>query len=364
MSAPIIFRSHLMQQFAAAARTQSRPPIALANTTSSKRRSSSSSFLNNVVVAVASTKEHHQDHLLLLDGSAIMHNHHHHHLGRGGPMPTSSPVASSVADHDLRRLSTATSGVGVAVTADGAHDSQEHEGEELAEFDTAQKTDTGAVSPVGITVSSFQSTLLSRRTIANFSSVPPDALKLSLDRAILCAQNAPNHKHTEPTFFKRMLSPSPAIDALAEIVYNVTYKRKSLTDQENAESFAARKRDKWNRIPAYLVVVIKDQPPSSCFGDEKLLYTELPFVGPETERHLEDYAAACAATQNILLSLHSEGLGAKWATGPVISTPAFRALMGITPTDRLVALIMVGGIAIQPKPPRRRKEWDALVEDL
>jgi nitroreductase len=354
MSAPNIFRSHLMQQFAAAARTQSRPPIALA--TSSKRRSSSS-FLN--VVAVAA-KEH-QDHLLL-DGSAL------HNNGRGGPMQASS-IAS--ADHGLRRLSTAA--VGVEVAATGAHAVQGVRGDEVEELaecdhrgekernDEAERTYTdAAVSPA--TVSSFQSTLLSRRTVASLSYLQPDVLKLSLDRAILCAQSAPNHKHTEPTFFKRMLSPSPAIDALAEIVYNVTYKRKSVTDPENAESFAARKRDKWNRIPAYLVVAIKNQPPS-CRGDEEL-YTELPFVGPQTERHLEDYAAACAATQNVLLSLHSEGMGAKWATGPVISTPAFRALIGITPTDRVVGLVMVGGIAVQPKPPRRRQEWDALVEDL
>ena len=55
------------------------------------------------------------------------------------------------------------------------------------------------------------------------------------------------------------------------------------------------------------------------------------------------YAAASAAVQNILLSLHAEGIGSKWATGPVIRTPAFRELVQALPTDRIVALIMVGG---------------------
>ena len=41
------------------------------------------------------------------------------------------------------------------------------------------------------------------------------------------------------------------------------------------------------------------------------LYDTLPLRPPETERQLEDYASTCASIQNILLALHSEGLGAK-----------------------------------------------------
>lgn len=55
------------------------------------------------------------------------------------------------------------------------------------------------------------------------------------------------------------------------------------------------------------------------------------------------YAAASAAVQNVLLSLHAEGIGSKWATGPVIRTPAFRQLIQALPTDRIAALIMLGG---------------------
>lgn len=55
------------------------------------------------------------------------------------------------------------------------------------------------------------------------------------------------------------------------------------------------------------------------------------------------YASACAAVQNVLLSLHAEGIGSKWATGPVIQTPAFRELVQAQPSDRIAALVMVGG---------------------
>ncbi len=51
-----------------------------------------------------------------------------------------------------------------------------------------------------------------------------------------------------------------------------------------------------------------------------------------------------AAVQNVLLSLHAEGIGSKWATGPVVRTPAFRQLVQAAPTDRVAALIMVGGM--------------------
>lgn len=49
------------------------------------------------------------------------------------------------------------------------------------------------------------------------------------------------------------------------------------------------------------------------------------------------------AVQNLLLSLHAEGIGSKWATGPVVATPAFRELVRAHPTDRVAALVMVGG---------------------
>jgi len=46
------------------------------------------------------------------------------------------------------------------------------------------------------------------------------------------------------------------------------------------------------------------------------------------------YAAACAVIQNILLSLHSNVIGTKWATGPVLlKMPAFLSLVGLEEMD-------------------------------
>jgi nitroreductase len=71
-------------------------------------------------------------------------------------------------------------------------------------------------------------------------------------------------------------------------------------------------------------------------------YEDLPYVPLANELEMENYAAACAAVQNVLLSLHSEQIASKWVTGPVIRTRAFRELVGAEPTDRVVGLIMVG----------------------
>ena len=45
-----------------------------------------------------------------------------------------------------------------------------------------------------------------------------------------------------------------------------------------------------------------------------------------------------------MLSLHSENIATKWATGPVIKTAAFRNLVKAEPNDRVAALIMIGGL--------------------
>ncbi len=105
-----------------------------------------------------------------------------------------------------------------------------------------------------------------------------------------------------------------------------------------------------------------DQCPSSSISSsihpDGDIFKELPHVAPRTVRQLEDYAAACASIQNLLLSLHSEGLGSKWATGPVIRTRAFRDLIGCEEDDMVVGLIMVGWPKRVPRMPRRRRDLE------
>lgn len=196
----------------------------------------------------------------------------------------------------------------------------------------------------------FQAMIQTRRSTSHFDTTltATDGAtfwKDALDRAVACGKRAPNHKRTEAFSFKRILSPSAATERLAEIAYRVAL------DKSQSEANAERKRAKWSQIPAFLVVMVRapdplypeyDDDEVLLLEDQGLLYRPLDFVAPQTEREMEDYASSCAAVQNVLLSLHAEQIASKWATGPVIQTPAFRRLVGATSRDRIVALVMVG----------------------
>lgn len=245
--------------------------------------------------------------------------------------------------------------------------------------------------------------------------------KAALDRAVAAGMAAPNHKKTEPFAFKRLLGRSPTTDRLADIaarVYRQKEERRKRIEQQQQQNNSSpfddddnnnwdpalmvevnRKRDKWRQVPAFLVTLVTSTslqiPLNSSVSseiddnavsaatlvpdvffrlkednddndDDDDYYEPMPFVPPTSERELEDYAAACAATQNVLLSLHSEDLASKWATGSIVHTPAFRSLIQAAPTDRVVALILVGQAASSRSSPRRhRAVWkDNIVHDL
>ena len=72
----------------------------------------------------------------------------------------------------------------------------------------------------------------------------------------------------------------------------------------------------------------------------------------------EDYKAVCCAVQNFMLSMWSEGIGTKWTTGPVQTTPEFSEICGIDRSkERVVGIIWYGYATngTNHADPRRRK---------
>jgi hypothetical protein len=162
---------------------------------------------------------------------------------------------------------------------------------------------------------------------------------------------------------------------LLDVAYGVTLRRLldgRLGGVEACRSEAARKREKWATVPAFVVATVggmDDQVSWSSCGSPPLEggaecdpYEELPHVPPSTIAQLEDYASTCASVQNLLLSLHAEGLGCKWATGPVVRARSFRDLIGCRRDEMVVALIMVGWAKRLPTSRRwlRELEGDVL----
>ncbi len=65
-------------------------------------------------------------------------------------------------------------------------------------------------------------------------------------------------------------------------------------------------------------------------------------------------SAVAAATQNLLLAAHAQGLGACWMTGPLLTERELAALLEVPAGWRIAALVPVGHPAERPEPPARR----------
>jgi nitroreductase len=158
--------------------------------------------------------------------------------------------------------------------------------------------------------------LLTRRTVHAYTKdpVPEDALARALD----AARYAPNHGLTFPWRFTR---PGPVgRDAIAEL-----YVRLKQEASSNPLSSAKRQRY-FNKVrdPAVLLVVSQ-------------VRSEDPF------RAREDYASVAAAIQNLHLSVHADGLGAKWSTGGVTHHSETYAICSIDPAvEEIVGFVWVG----------------------
>ena len=57
---------------------------------------------------------------------------------------------------------------------------------------------------------------------------------------------------------------------------------------------------------------------------------------------IEQILAAGAATQNIMLALHSLGYGAMWKTGGITYDPWFKEQLGFRATDHLIGFVYAG----------------------
>lgn len=161
--------------------------------------------------------------------------------------------------------------------------------------------------------------LRSRRTVQRFRPGPvPDGV---MERALEAAQLAPNHKLTFPW---RFLLPGP-VTREALFRAGLRLKRAKKGDSPELE-------DKVRRSlldPARAVVVVQR-------------------IAEDPHRALEDYAACACATQNLLLSIHADGYGAKWETGGLTRDREALDALGVRADERVVAYVFVGVPEIVP----------------
>lgn len=169
----------------------------------------------------------------------------------------------------------------------------------------------------------FAEVLRGRRTINLFLQTPvPEKL---LDDAIETAIWAPNHHVSQPWRFYRLGDETKqlCLDLCHDIVV-----------QKKGEKAADFKRKSWSEKPGWLVVTCQR-------SEDKLL------------QH-EDYAACCAAVQNLMLYLWKAGVGSKWTSGDIIRDSRFLEIVGIEESAAfVVGLIWYGYPKLTPSQSRK-----------
>ena len=177
----------------------------------------------------------------------------------------------------------------------------------------------------------FAEVLRGRRTIELFLQTPvPREL---LREAIEAATWAPNHHVTEPWHF--YLLGDDTIERCLDLCEDIVSRKKGA----KAGNF---KRRKWSEKPGWLVVTCRR-------SQDTLLQTE-------------DYAACCAAVQNLMLYLWKAGVGCKWTTGDITRDSRFGDIVGFDAGEAfVVGLIWYGYPKLTPSQ-NRKNLAEALTE--
>lgn len=169
----------------------------------------------------------------------------------------------------------------------------------------------------------FDTVLLTRRTVNNFRQSLPENWEEIINRAIVSAIHAPNHRRTEPWRFY-LLGP--------RTIRQVCELNAKLVADKKGEKAGERKLERWLQMPGWIVVTCR-----SDFGEKDVQSMDIP-----SGLAREDYAACCCAVQNLCLSLHNAGLGTKWNTGNVNFDARFHDILGLEEGEYSVGIIWFG----------------------
>lgn len=174
--------------------------------------------------------------------------------------------------------------------------------------------------------SGIKELILQRKTSkpGNFSDRIPDSALIR--ELIEVARHAPNHHRTEPARF--YLLDQERIEKVGSLFGEVVAGDGS--DAALVERGKKKARE-WGTSPGLLIV--------TCHTD---LDSELARNKPTVIE--ENYATCSCICQNLLLLFESEGISAKWSTGPVADHPEFIQTIGIQSPDceSVVALLFYG----------------------
>jgi nitroreductase len=175
-------------------------------------------------------------------------------------------------------------------------------------------------------------------TRMSIGKVKPDQVPRELIEKILeAAAQAPNHHKVQPWRF--IVLTGAVRERLGDMMARALVARQPATPPE----IVAAERAKPLRAPVLIAVGV-DRP-----------------NGPKIVE-MENICAAAAATENMLLAAHALGLAAQWRTGPAVTDPDVKALVGLAPDQHLIAFVYLGWCLIEPQgytrpPAAERTVW-------
>lgn len=178
----------------------------------------------------------------------------------------------------------------------------------------------------------FARVLRGRRTIDQYLQTPvPTEL---VREAVEVATWAPNHYVSEPW---RFILPGP------ETIARIVDLNASIVAANKTSEHGEHKRRTWGEKPGWLIV--------TCRRDSDAL------------REREDYAACCAAVQNLMLYLWKAGVGSKWTTGDITRDQRFYDIVGIDGINEdVVGLVWYGYPKLTPA--QQRAGLDTVLSEL
>lgn len=144
---------------------------------------------------------------------------------------------------------------------------------------------------------------------------------------------APSHHHTEPWRFFVMTGEGRNVlaNAYADIALDHARASEAAIDEADVR---AKQGAKAFRAPVVIAVAVSPSPE------------------PQVSR-VEEFAAAHAAVQNMLLAAHAIGLGAIWRSGEPMYHSIMRQAFGLNEGEELVALLYLG-VPRLPLPVKKR----------
>jgi nitroreductase len=176
------------------------------------------------------------------------------------------------------------------------------------------------------------------RTRRTIHSCLPDILPLeTLEWIIEAGTWAPNHHMTQPWRFT--IVGQKTRQAMADLYAEIQAASLPIDADAATQSRTLEKaREKALMIPNLIVV--------TCVMDGSI------------EEQAEDFAAACAAVQNMQLAAWSEGIGTLWSTGRITRLPALHDLIGLKEGQDLVGFLYLGYPAETTEPRPRKPVGD------